>query len=53
MIEDDAARYLASLPPDRRVEEVGMGGLPKTGPSFTAEERKLAWEIFFPKKSEP
>lgn len=51
IISDDADKYLASLPPEKRVEEPGMGGLPKTGRSFTAEERELAMAIFCPPKS--
>lgn len=48
IISDDADKYLASLPPEQRVQEPGMGGLPQTGPSFTPEEIKLAFAIFFP-----
>lgn len=50
MISDDADKYIASLPPEKRVEEPGMGGLPKTGRSFNAAERKAAMNIFLPRK---
>lgn len=51
IVSDDADKYLKSLPPEKRVEEPGMGGLPKTGRSFTPAEVEAAFAIFCPPKS--
>jgi hypothetical protein len=46
--EDDAARYLASLPEDQRRPQYVTNKLPPSPESFTKEEREAAMAVFSP-----
>lgn len=48
LVEDDASKFLESLPQDQRKPQYVRNKLPPSPPSFSDEERKAAFGIFIP-----